>query len=299
MFDRKPDLSGRRWRVLAAVLAALALASPLLGQNQPATPAQPAASGDQPPARRRPARSEDSASATDPRIDAETGRDKRVWPPDPLFTHKHFRLEMLVPDMSKHEFGATATVTLAPIGNPRERITLDAGKGLTFSAVRVNGKPAASFASDPAKQKLNIEFGRSFNPGEQIVLAMDYTAVKPGGGGSGLTWSKDDPRTPEVDFMMHAQGEAQKNHLWFPCHDFPNLRVPTEILVTVPEPYEAVSNGRLISVVRKSYASLHLTPPAPQAPVAGENDESGEPEPSPTHLRTFHWRQDLPTPITS
>lgn len=236
------------------------------------------------------------ATPSDPRIDTETGRDKRVWPPDPLFEHKRFKLEMLIPDMSRHEFSATATITLDPIASPRGSITLDAGPALTFSKVTVAGRPAASFTRDAKAQKLNIEFGRIFRPGEKFDVVMTYSATKPGGRGEGLTWSRDDRRTPEVDFMVHAQGEPQHNHLWFPCHDFPNLRTPTEVFVTVPEPYEAISNGKLLGVSRVSYASLGLTPPEPQAASAAADDEGGtlEPEPSPTHLRTFHWKQDLP-----
>jgi aminopeptidase N len=279
------------WRrlipVLGLALAATALCPPTLGQTEPPVDAAKPVRDPEPPAK---------ATPSDPRIDSETGRDKRVWPPNPLFDHKHFKLEMLVPDMSRHEFTATATITLDPIAIPRDGITLDAGPGLTFSAIRVNGAPAKSFTHDKEQQKLSIEFGRSFKPGEKFDLAMTYSAVKPGGKGEGITWSRDDRRTPEVDFMMHAQGEPQHNHLWFPCHDFPNLRTSTELIVTVPEPYEAVSNGKLVSLVRKSYAALGLTPPAPQTPAAASDDEAttGKPEPSPTYLRTFHWKQDLP-----
>ncbi len=279
----------------AALICTLVLGGPAFGQSEPpATPPKGEESSSvsksvkepEPPAR---------ASATDPRIDSDSGRDRRIWPLDPLFTHRHFKLEMIVPDMSKHEFTATATITLYPIGNTREGITLDAGPGLTFRAIRVNGAPAASFTHDKTVQKLTVEFGKSFKPGEKFDLAMDYSAVKPGGRGEGITWSRDDRRTPEVDFMMHAQGEPQHNHLWFPCHDFPNLRTSTEMFVTVPEPYEAVSNGKLVSVVRKSYASLGLTPPEPQTGSADpDTKEEAKPEPSPTHLRQFHWKQDLP-----
>ena len=44
-------------------------------------------------------------------------------------------------------------------------------------------------------QKLIVRFGKSFKPGEKIDLVMDYTAVKPGGRGEGITWSRDDRRT--------------------------------------------------------------------------------------------------------
>jgi aminopeptidase N len=276
-------------------LATPSLALQIAAPSQPAKATTPPASETQPPSAAKPIKEPEPASHTrDPRIDPSTGRDRRAWPSDPLFVHKHFRLEMLVPDMSKPEFTATATIVLDPITSPREMVELDAGPALTFTAVRINGRPTTAFTHDKKSQTLTIDLGRAYKPGEAIELAMDYTATRAGGSGSGLTWSKDDTRTPEVDFMMHAQGEPQHNHLWFPCHDFPNLRVPTEMFITVPEPYEAVSNGKLISVVRKSYASLGLTPPPPQTAETDDDTEPGPPEPSPTHLRTFHWKQDLP-----
>ena len=284
-------VSARAMPLLA--VASLIFAHPVLAQSEPpaAAPTSEIASktvkDPEPPAK---------VSTADPRIDAVTGRDKRVWPLDPVFNHKHFKLEMMIPDMSKHEFTATATITLDPIAAAQEGIKLDAGPGLTFSTITAAGKPVRSFNHDKDKQKLAIEFGRMFKPGEKFDLVMAYTAIKPGGRGEGITWSRDDRRTPEVDFMMHAQGEPQHNHLWFPCHDFPNLRTSTEMYVTVPEPYEAISNGKLLGMSRKSYASLGLTPPAPQTPATSgdDNAETPAPEPSPTHVRTFHWKQDLP-----
>lgn len=240
---------------------------------------------------------------SDTRIDAETGRDRRIWPPDRLFDHVHMLLEVTIPDMARHEFAGTETLRVQPIGIPREAITLDAGKGLTFSAVTVNGKPAR-FGHDKAAAKLKISFDRSYAPGENIVLVMRYDAVKPGGGGSGLTWSRDDRRTPEVDYMMHVQGEPQNNHLWYPCHDFPNERLATELIITVPEPYEAVSNGALVAVARVPLAvsQTGAAPAAPDvSPATDENDKGDAAAVSPAasastprFARRFHWKQDLP-----
>ena len=47
--------------------------------------------------------------------------------------------------------------------------------------------------------------------------------------------------------QIHTQGQAENNSRWFPCHDSPNQRLSTELLVRVPEPYTVISNGRLVS----------------------------------------------------
>lgn len=258
-------------RTTARSLIVAALAT--IGATAPTLPAQ-----------------ENRPREADPRIDPQTGRDVRVWPPDVLFDHLHMRLEMTIPDMSRPAFSGVQTLTVAPIAVPRDRIVLDAGKGLTFSQVWVDGKPAV-FSHDKPAAKLTIEFPSPAHPGRVVTLRMAYNAERPGGGGSGLTFSKDYSRTPEWDPMCHAQGEPQNNHLWFPCHDFPNERLSSELIVTVPAPFEAVSNGRLVSVTYNPNGPSQPPPPPPQP------DSNGETPPAPTldgarGTRTYHWLQD-------
>src|SRR5207245_4332042 len=50
----------------------------------------------------------------------------------------------------------------------------------------------------------------------------------------------------------------------WPCHDFPNQRATTEMVVTAPGKYEVVSNGRLVSVSKNR------------------------------DLRIWHWLQEIP-----
>jgi aminopeptidase N len=186
-------------------------------------------------------------ASDDPRIDPATGRDKRVWPTDPVFDFLSLRLDMDVPTMSEPKFTARETLLFEAVGNPRDSITLDAGPGLTFTAATVEGK-AARF--ERGSGSVTVFFEGSARPGHPVTMTLDYNADKPGGNGAGLTWSKDSKETPEEDAMFHSQGEPESNRLWFPCHDFPNERLSTEICVTVPEGYQAVSNGRLLSVTK-------------------------------------------------
>jgi len=185
----------------------------------------------------------------DPRIADANGRDIAVYPPDRLFDYLHMKLEMVIPDMSVPEFDAVSTITLNSIGVPRGGVTLDAGPGMTFSAVTFNGQPA-EFKHDTDKEKLAITFASPLPLNQTGTLVMTYHANKAGGDGKGLTWSKDFSRTPEEDFMFHSQGQPETNHLWFPCHDFPNERLTTEIVVTIPRDYDALSNGHIVEIKR-------------------------------------------------
>lgn len=281
------------WMVVGACLGLWGLPDAEMGlaaaQDAPPDPAASAPAPVTPTPEADPAQPEDGPTGAqrteprpdpDPRIEADTGRDVRIWPPDVLFDHIHMRLDMTIPDMTKKQFSAVETLKVAPIGVARSSIILDAGPGLSISEIQVDGKPVF-FRHDAQTQKLTIDFVDPVPAGHPATIRMTYTADTPGGGGDGLTWSGDDSRTPEVDWAMHAQGEPQHNHLWFPCHDFPNERLSTEISVTVPQPYEAVSNGRLVGVTRSAGRPAPETLPDGAAPSEG-----------PIATATYHWRQD-------
>lgn len=267
-----------RVRVLTSTLCVLAGAGRTLGQ-----PESDAGDSSPPEVHRIP---------TDVRIDGETGRDKRVWPPDLLFDYKHLRLNVTVPNMARAAIRGDVVLTAASIAVPRTSMTLDAGPGLRISRVRVDGQ-AATYLHDPKAEKLTITLPKPAEPDRDIAVEIEYLGLNPGGGGEGLTFSGDDSRTPEVDFMCHAQGEPQHNHLWFPCHDFPNDRLSVEVIATVPAPYVAVSNGALIEIVHTPLAG-----PAEDIPGEGATtrkpNEDATPETFPNEMITYHWKQALP-----
>ncbi len=209
------------------------------------------------------AQNESESAGADPRID-DTGRDVAVYPPDPLFDYLHYRLVMDIPNMAEPKFSAKAHITIRPIAAAQDGIKLRAGTGLKIGAVTLDGRACTSKREEGT---VEISFPGSLPAGRQAILEIVYDAEKPGGGGAGLTWSKDYNQTPEEDFMFHSQGQPESNHRWFPCHDFPNVRLTSEIEVTVPRGYEALSNGRLVAMKR-------LT------------DGSGR--------TMFHWLQDKP-----
>jgi aminopeptidase N len=73
---------------------------------------------------------------------------------------------------------------------------------------------------------------------------------------------------PEVPLTVWSQGEATTNRYWIPCLDRPNQRQTSELVVTVPEGFEVLSNGSLVE----------------QTKNVSEKTS------------TFHWLQDKPHP---
>jgi len=66
---------------------------------------------------------------------------------------------------------------------------------------------------------------------------------------------------------VYSQGEAEMNSNWFICHDFPNDRLTSEIVATVPEDYIVSSNGALVlEQTRNGRSTFHFSQQKPHAP---------------------------------
>src|SRR5262249_8963620 len=117
---------------------------------------------------------------------------------------------------------------------------------VTLSGRGGTGSRALAFAQHDAL--LTITFNPEVKLGETVDVVMRYTLDSPKPNGQGLTWTKGRPdATNETNkyAQIHSQGEPEENQKWFPCHDFPNERMTTEMFVTVEDPYIVASNGRL------------------------------------------------------
>ena len=196
-----------------------------------------------------------SALASDPRVDASTGRDVANYPPPRHFDHLHMRLAIDIPNMEDRTFTAVQSLTLTPIGKVRESLVLNA-RGMKIDSVSIagrGGQPARPLRFTHEKRLLTIQFDPPVKPGDTVEVVTRYTvgAQSSTGGlmSGGLIWTRGraTAKTETDKFaQIHTQGQPETNHLWFPCHDFPNERLTTELIVTVEDPFVVSSNGRLI-----------------------------------------------------
>ena len=136
-------------------------------------------------------------------------------------------------------------------------ITLDAFD-LTVHRVRSNGR-LLPFDND--RRRLTIGLGRSRRVGRNIRLVVEYEAMPR----RGLYFLRPDEAYPNRPRQVWSQGEDEDSRHWFPCYDYPNDRVTSEVVVTVPSRYIAISNGRLLEVREGEDAT-----------------------------KTYHWRQEQP-----
>jgi len=204
-------------------------------------------------------------------FDPATGADNRNWAPDPLVEYRHLKLELDLVDFENARFEGLATYRIAPIGVPVQGITLDCA-GLDVKWVRW-GKNSPHVGEEIEHfldgSRLGIRFPIPLPP-EEAEIAIRYSGDRPR---QGLTFTPSlDARGAEV----HSQGQAESNHHWFPCHDFPNVRLPIDLLITAPKGMVVSGTGALVE--RK------------ESPAGGVTGAASVSEPR----ELWHWRQEKP-----
>ncbi|MCA9281528.1 MAG: hypothetical protein H6812_12570 [Phycisphaeraceae bacterium] len=206
-------------------------------------------------------RLEQSISGPDSRYDAQTGRDTRNYAPDRMVDFLHMSVTIDIPDMNTPAFTATQVFDLRTLGTPVAAIHLNAEQ-LRISDVTLAEPGGTRITHDHDGSVLTITFDPPLNPGTAARLVTTYEVRDPV---DGLFWTVESPAWPGRPAQIHTQGQPETNRYWFPCHDFPNERLTTEFIVTVPEDFTVISNGHM----------------------------KGAPKYAPGRM-TFHWVQDKP-----
>ena len=172
----------------------------------------------------------------------------------------HLRLDLDF-DWEKRTVSGTATNILTPL-RPAIAALVFHAEGLDVTRVRL-GKEGAElpFSLDPAAQTLTVRLDRPRAPGDELEVAIDYSARPQ----AGLWFVGPDAGYPKKPRQIWSHGEPNLNRQWFPSWDYPNDRATTEMLATVARPFTAVSNGRLAEVTDR-----------------------------PDGRRTFHWTMEQP-----
>ncbi len=103
-------------------------------------------------------------------------------------------------------------------------------------------------------KKLNVELGKGWTAGQTGTVNVEYLVSKPK---SGLHFFGPSKANPQIPLQVWSQGETVTNRFWIPCIDEPDQRQTTQVVVTVPAGFEAISNGKLMS--RKENADNTVT----------------------------------------
>lgn len=175
------------------------------------------------------------------------------------FDIKHIRIELRI-DPAETFIEGEAAITLAPFRDGLKELSFDAFE-LNVKEVRA-GSRRLEFES--FRDRLMVYLSGPQRRDKNLTLRVLYNA-RPR---KGLHFIRPDEAYPQKPLQVWSQGESEDNRAWFPCTDSPNERQTTETVITVPEGFMVLSNGRLVS--------------------EKHDKKKGR--------RTFHWRQDEPHP---
>jgi aminopeptidase N len=186
----------------------------------------------------------------------------RVYADEPYARNRDYDLQhskiTLRFDVEQRKVIGDVTHTLAILHDGTSKIDFDS-VGLTIQSVTVNKAPA-KFETTAAK--LIVPLPAVAHSGEKFDVDIRYEG-KPAKGLYFILPNKDYPNRPS---QIWSQGESEDTRYYIPTYDYPNDRLTTETILTVPASWITVANGKLINVSK-----------------AADN------------MRTWTWRESLPS----
>ena len=143
-------------------------------------------------------------------------------------------------DLGQKKVLGDVTHSLSILRDGTAKIVFDS-VGLTIQKVTVN-KAVAKF--ETTAEKLIISLAAEAKTGDRFEITIRYEG-KPTKGMYFILPDKDYPDRPK---QIWTQGESEDTRYYLPTYDYPNDRLTTETILTVPASWITVSNGKLISV---------------------------------------------------
>ena len=143
-------------------------------------------------------------------------------------------------DLEKREVLGDVTHTLTILNDGTAKLAFDS-VGLSIQSVTINTKPAKF---ETTADKLLVNLSSPARAGERLEVEIRYEG-KPK---KGLYFVLPDKTNPNRPKQIWTQGESEDTRYYLPTYDYPNDRLTTEMIVTVPSNWVTVSNGRLVSV---------------------------------------------------
>jgi aminopeptidase N len=143
-------------------------------------------------------------------------------------------------DLDQKRVIGDVTHTLTILHDATSKIVFDSA-GLTIHSATLN-KSAAKF--ETKDDKLIIPLTTAAHAGQKFDITIRYEG-KPTKGLYFILPDKDYPDRPK---QVWTQGESEDTRYYLPTYDYPNDRLTTETILTVPASWITVANGKLINV---------------------------------------------------
>jgi aminopeptidase N len=142
-------------------------------------------------------------------------------------------------DLEQKKVIGDVTHTVSPFRRGLEKISFDS-VGLQIQSVKVNKGDAKFETTDT---KLIVNLAKPASLGEKLDIEIKYEG-KPT---KGLYFILPDKNYPNQPKQIWTQGESEDTRYYLPTYDYPNDRLTTETILTVPSDWLTVANGKLVS----------------------------------------------------
>jgi len=164
------------------------------------------------------------------------------WAPSRAYHVENYKLTLHF-DEPKGEIFGDEVVTLRPFEPQFRKFYLDSSE-LTIDSVTLeslqHGPVRLTYGTQEAR--LWITLDRAYDPTSTLNVRIVYHGFPR----TGLFFVNPTPDYPNRPQEVFSQGEAEFNHYWFPCWDYPNDMATSETVTTVSEGQTVVSNGKLV-----------------------------------------------------
>jgi len=171
------------------------------------------------------------------------------YAPDRPADVQHVKLEIAL-DFAQETVSGTVSTTFSALYEEITTVSFDAIE-LQIEAVTLESGTKLSYSS--TGKKLIVTLDRPYKYGEVFTVAVKYHAQPR----IGLRFIKPAPEDPTRPVQALTFNQPAYCRYWFPCHDDPNDRATTEIIVTVPAEFLTVSNGNLLSIKDNGATKTH------------------------------------------
>ena len=186
--------------------------------------------------------------------------DRPVWGRDRPFAVEHIALDLSF-DLPRGEVRGVATTTFRPRVDGLREAVFDA---IELDVESVSDASGRALPFTVGERTLRVDLGRPRSSRRRITTVVRY-AARPR---RGLYFNAPEAAYPDRPRQIWTQGQAEDSAYYFPCFDYPGEKATSELTVTVPAGWFALSNGRLVS-----------------------RRESGR-----RRTASYHWRQERPHP---
>ena len=166
--------------------------------------------------------------------------EQKRYAPDKAADILHIKIELSF-DLASRGINGRCTTTFAPLSDGLSKLELDCAE-LAVDAVADGEGRRLAFENDGSR--LTVFFPRPIPREKQCQIVVAYH----GRPRAGLYFTGPTKEHPKKAVQVWSQGQDEDSRHWFPCFDYPNEKATSETIITVPENWTVVGNGRLVEV---------------------------------------------------